>query len=202
MVAHNDSSPRYDAPRGKNDDTPNAIHAAWEPTQDVERKILRDRSRKLAEKPPHKAADEQLLELLVFRLSGELYGLETSYIREVFFLRDYTPLPFTPAWLVGICSIRGRFVSITDIRGILGLQIEGIGEFNKVILIHSQMMGFGIISDEVVGIEKVPESDLQKEFHLPGERAENYIAGVTSSRLIVLDCKKLLTDENLIVGAD
>ncbi|MFW6254070.1 MAG: chemotaxis protein CheW [Chitinivibrionales bacterium] len=201
-MAHSKGSQRYDALREKIKQARKSIHAAWEPSKEESRQLLRERARALAARPPEKPADDKIMELLVFELSGEHYGLETSYIAEVFFLDEYTPLPFTPAWLVGICSLRGRFVSITDIRGILGMPIKGIGEFNKVILLQSQTMEFGILADAVVGIQNLPQRDLQKEFHLPGEHAENYIAGVTPSRLIVLDSKKLLSDEKMIAGTE
>ena len=61
-----------------------------------QRRILRERARLLAREP---LADntEEVLVVVEFVLAHERYGLESTLIREVYPLKEFTPLPGTPA---------------------------------------------------------------------------------------------------------
>jgi len=62
--------------------------------------ILRARARALARPRERTPVAEASLELLEFRLAQECYALETRYVREVYPLKDLTPLPCTPPFVL------------------------------------------------------------------------------------------------------
>ncbi len=60
-------------------------------------------------------------------------------------------------------------------------------------------MEFGILADLVLGVHAIPVKDIQSSLPtLTGVR-HDFLKGVTSERLIILDGYKLLTDKQLIV---
>jgi purine-binding chemotaxis protein CheW len=54
--------------------------------------------------------------LLIFCLGEAQYSLPVHSLRAIRTLGTYTPLPFTPAWMVGVIHLSGQLLSVLDIR--------------------------------------------------------------------------------------
>ncbi len=168
-------------------------------TEEEKLKILRARAKKLAIEVKAKEAGEENLEIVEFMLSGERYGIESLYIREAYPLKEFTPIPCTPAFVLGLINIRGQVLSIVDIGRFFDLPRKGITDLNRVIVLSSGALEFGILADDILGVSMVPVKDIQESLPtLTGIRAE-YLKGVTNDRVTILDTAKILTDKNLIV---
>jgi purine-binding chemotaxis protein CheW len=74
------------------------------PTREERQKILRARAQTLAREPEREEATQGGLEVVEFLLAYETYGVESSYIREVYPLKELTPLPCTPPGEKAPCS--------------------------------------------------------------------------------------------------
>ena len=170
--------------------------------QEKKRSILKARARDLARETVDETIHREVIEIIVFRLSSELYGLETSFIREVFPLKDFTPLPGTPPFVLGIVNVRGQILSVLDIKKFFNLPGNGLGDLNKMIIIHNDRMEFGILSDEILGIKNIILSELQQSLPTLEGIKDDYLKGITGDRLIVLDAEKLLNDKNVIVNEE
>ena len=141
-------------------------------------------------------------DVIEFLLGDERYGLESAWVREVCPLRELTPLPCTPAFVLGILNVRGQIRTVIDIRRFFDLPIKGLTELNKVIFLETEGMEVGILADSIVGVRSVARASLQLSLPtLTGIRAE-YLRGMTSDRLAVLDAARILADEKLIVDEE
>ena len=162
---------------------------------------LRERTRQWACAEQAEAAQDQL-EVLTFSLSNELYAIGSEHVAQVLPLNQYTPLPNTPAYVLGIVNVRGRIVSVLDLRVLFELPIGGLAECSFLLILHSAEMEFGLLIDCVLGIGQIQREALQKDVaNLSGVRA-NYLLGVTCEQCTVLDGACLLGDPNLCVMAD
>lgn len=171
----------------------------WALTEEDKSKIMRERAKKLSARSKTEEAGEEKLEIVEFVLSGEIYGIESVHIREAYPLKNFTPIPCTPAFVLGVINVRGQVLSIVDIGRFFDLPRKGITDLNKVIVLGSGDMEFGILADEVLGVSLIPLKDIQESLPtLTGIRAE-YLKGVTNDRVTVLDAGKILLDKNLIV---
>ena len=170
------------------------------PSPDKKKAILQARAKALAvEPPPPPGAGFEVLE---FILAREHYALEISWIREVYPLREYTPLPGTPAFVVGIIHVRGRIVSVLDLKKFFELQNVGLSDLNKVIVLADGAMEFGILADAVVGVRRILHGDLQPSLPTLTEIRAEYLMGITRQREVVLDGRKLLSDPAIVVAAE
>ena len=161
--------------------------------------ILRERARMLAIEATTEDAGDERIEIVEFMLSGEWYGIESHYIREVYPLKEFTSVPCTPAFVLGVINIRGQVVSIVDIGRFFELPRQGVTELNRVIVLNSGALEFGILADDILGMRRVSMQDVQESLPtLTGIRAE-YLKGVTPDRVTVLDAGKILADKKLIV---
>jgi len=162
------------------------------------KKLLRERAHLLAREPAAEESDERL-EVVVFLLGRERYGIETSLIREVLTLREPTPLPCTPSFVLGIMNLRGEIISVLDLRKIFGFGELEPAELNKVIVLRGAALEFGILADEVIGVRTIPAKGVHPSpTTLTGMRAD-YLKGVVGGRLVLLDAGKMLADRRLVV---
>ena len=140
-----------------------------------------------------------LLDVLRFSLSGELYAVGSEHVAQVLPLNHYTPLPNTPDFVLGIVNVRGRIVSVLDLRVLFELPIGHLSDRSFLLVLQSPEMEFGLLIDRVLGGAQISrDALLAAPANLVGVRA-NYLLGVTAEQCTVLDGARLLSDPNLRV---
>jgi purine-binding chemotaxis protein CheW len=161
--------------------------------------VLKARARVLAEPAHSDDSEGERIDILEFLLSGETYAIETSFIAETFPLVDFTPLFCTPPFVMGIINVRGRIVSIVDMRKFFDLPVVGLSNLNRVIVVRDGKMEFAVLADSIVGMRSLPRRDLQASLPTLTGIREEFLTGVTADRLALLDMGKILADRRLIV---
>jgi purine-binding chemotaxis protein CheW len=170
------------------------------PSPEQQQKILHARARLLAVGGKAEAAPAHLLvEVVEFVLGPEHYGIESCHIREIHPLSEFTALPCTPAFVLGLVNVRGQILSIIDIKKLFVLPDKGLTDLNMVIVVHANEMEVGILADAIVGVRAITAEELQPALPtLTGIRAE-YLKGITKDPMVVLDVEKILSDEKILV---
>ncbi|MBI5570210.1 MAG: chemotaxis protein CheW [Desulfomonile tiedjei] len=161
--------------------------------------ILRERARKLAQRPDQEAADEETLEVIEFMLAHEKYAIEVQYIREVYPVKDLTPVPCTPSYILGIINVRGQVISVTDLKEFFDLPKKEISDLFRVLIVNNHGMEFGVLADTVLGESRVPVSQVQSDLPALKGIREEFVKGVTKDRLIVINAERLLSEEAIVV---
>jgi len=120
---------------------------------------------------------EQMRQIVVFRLSREWYGVEITKVKEVIKVGKITYLPSSPDYIAGIVNLRGKILSVTDLKTLLGLPHEDPTDKSRIIAVESGMLETGFLVDEVVESIEVPVSKVEPALlTLPAEQAD-YIEG-------------------------
>jgi purine-binding chemotaxis protein CheW len=160
--------------------------------------VLRERAIALARPPPTPSTDT-MLEVLEFRLATERYALASRYVENVHPLRDLTPLPCTPAFILGVVNIHGRILPVVDLKKFFGLPEQGLTDLHRVILVRGNDLEFGLLADVIVSVRRIAAESLQPSLPtLTGIRAD-YLKGIGPDRLVVLDLQRILADPRIIV---
>jgi len=176
-----------------------ASEQAATPGADETKRILRERALALAAEPGRTQTPDQSIEVVEFLLAHERYAVETSHVREVYPLENLTPLPGTPVFVLGIVNLRGEIVSVIDLRKFFDLPQTGLPDLNKVIVLESGSMVFGILADVILGVRRFPLAEIQSSLPTLTGIREKYLKGITTERTVVLDAGKLLADEEIVV---
>lgn len=176
------------------------IERIWEPTAEETKRVLEERARSLAREPARAELDDEWIEAVEFTLAHEQYAVASEHVRDVYPLEELTPLPCTPSFVLGIVNLRGEILSVIDIKKFFDLPERGLTDLNKVIVLESEDMAFGILADAINGVRHIRRSGIQPPLPTLTGIREDYLQGVTAERVVVLDAGKLLADEKLIVN--
>ena len=177
-----------------------AMQQRLSPGIEERRTILRARARFLAQERKGEKELPQSLEVVEFLLASEHYGIELTYIREIHALTEFTPLPGTPAFVLGLTNVRGQILSVIDIKKLFDLPEKGLTDLNKIIVVRTHQMELGILADAVLGVRAIARNEFRTSLPtLTGIRAE-YLKGITKDPLVVLDVATILSDERIVVN--
>ena len=119
-------------------------------------------------------------------------------MREVYPLKNLTPLPCTPPFVRGIVNVRGRIMPVLDIKKFFDLP-EGLTDLHRVILVGGDDLELGLLADVIVGMRPVPMDSLQAALPTLTDIRGEYLKGVTAERLVVLDLDRILADPKIFV---
>ena len=171
------------------------------PPEEV-RRILRERAQALARPLQETLAPTKALDLLLFSLTGERYAIETAYVLEVFPLRELTPVPCTPSFVLGAVNYRGLILPVLDLRRLFELAVPGGSQGIQVVAVEAGGMTFGILAEAVVGTIGVAAHEVgPPPLTLSGDR-ETFIQGVTEEMAAVLDLPALARDPRMAVNEE
>ncbi len=162
----------------------------------------------LAQEPPAESTG-QTVDLLVFRLGKERYGINVLNVKEIYPLEQLTPVPRAPNFVAGVFSARGRILSAIDLHAFLGMPPREYKEDAKVIVVtntnpSSDMtdMELGILANEIEDVITIFKEDIILSLLTRSGTATDYIEGVTRDLLEVLDLNILLENKRLIVNEE
>jgi purine-binding chemotaxis protein CheW len=93
----------------------------------------------------------------VFTLGGDGFAIEVRCAREVVVVDDVTIVPRGPSYLVGVANLRGRVLSIVDIRALLGLAPRPVGRGTRVLVVQAGSSQVGVAVDAVLGLTSFDE---------------------------------------------
>lgn len=172
-----------------------------QPVSDAERRaILRKRAVSLAGPADSQAGSGPHLQVVEFVVGQETYALEPSAVGEVCSLRELTPIPDAPPFVLGVINVRGWIVSLLDLRALLDLPRADLGELHTVIILRSETMEFGLLVDAILGVRSIPLAELQPSLPTLRGIREGWLRGVTHGGTVVLDGAAMLSDGSLVIG--
>jgi Chemotaxis signal transduction protein len=147
------------------------------------------------------ATANEELQLVIFRLAKEEYGLPITKVQEINRLVPITKLPQTPAFMEGVINLRGRIIPVIDLRKRFQLATVEQSDDNRIIIVEVNGQTVGVIVDAVTEVVRLPGASVEPPpptFILDAQ----YIHGVGKLEerlLILLDIDKILTSQEEII---
>jgi len=130
----------------------------WERAKVIEEKtgVIEERDDETDDLYEKEEKREETLQLVVFRLDREWYGVDIRKVKEIIKLNRVTYLPSSPEHIAGIVNLRGNILSVTDLKVLLNLSRELPGEKARIIAVEFGILETGLLADEVVGSIELP----------------------------------------------
>ena len=143
---------------------------------------------------------------LTFMLSGEEYGVDILTVQELRGWEATTPIPNTPAFVLGVINLRGVVVPIVDLRLRFGLEQMEFGPTTVVIIVKVEANGkervLGIVVDAVSEVYDINKEDMQPPPDMEGSISIDFVTGratMDDKMVILLDINKLV-NEGILSG--
>lgn len=152
------------------------------------------------------AAPEAVVQLIVFQLGDEDYGIRIEQVKEVTITPEVVRMPKTPLFIKGIANLRGDIIAIVDLEERFQLRPLGrpVPEFSYTLAVEAPDYILGLMVREVPRPLTVPVSLIEPapEFVQDSGQREKYLEGIAKlpdgGVIIVLDMLKLLTPTEIM----
>lgn len=129
---------------------------------------------------------------VTFRLGAERYAVNTAWVRGVQSICKITRVPGAPDYYPGVVNMRGRIITVFDLRRFFNLEISGDLP-QELVQIEIGDLNLGMLADHIEGVEQIPDDEIEPIDIL-------FARGITTDRLVILDLEKMAKDTRLIVN--
>ncbi len=147
-------------------------------------------------------AQTHTMQIVVFKLGQEEYGLHIDQIKEVVITPTITRMPQTPAFVKGVANIRGNVIAILDLEEKFGLtrsQEASSNGNNFTLVIESEDYKMGILVREVPNTLSISSTNVEDSVFTGDSQSEqSYITGIVKleKRLIIMiDIFKVINEK-------
>lgn len=151
--------------------------------------------------PPQAARPDE--ELFVFRLGETALAVRSRFVREVARLSPMTPLPRTPAFLLGVVGNRGQVMPVIDLLRFLQLGESKPVPGGRLFVGEADGLTVAFLADEVIGLRRIFVADKLSPPAGGGPSSE-FLDGVVQHKelgtLSLLDLSRVLKAARAAVG--
>jgi purine-binding chemotaxis protein CheW len=135
------------------------------------------------------------LHIVGFRVGRETFGVPISLVHEIVRVPEITAVPDSPGYVEGVINLRGKIVSVVDLRKRFGEKEITANKKNRILVAEVSGKMVGLIVDAASEVIKIPDSEIDLPPSVFEEGELNYVTGVgkVKGRLIILvDLSKIL----------
>ena len=144
---------------------------------------------------------QEEIQLVVFKIGNQEYGLYITELREIVKPLPITPIPRAPECIEGVVNLRGTVLAIIDLAKRLDLGRASHSEKTRIIIVEIGEHTVGMIVDEVIEVLRIPQSNIvSTQEIIETNLSHKYITGVgkLEDRLIILiNLNEILTVEEI-----
>lgn len=126
---------------------------------------------------PVRAKEEDLLQVVGFNVGDEEFAVSILNIQEIIKPIDYTRVPGTPSYVLGVFNLRGNVLPLISLRVKFGLSASRYTEDTRFIVIKNGAFTLGFVIDKLTQAFILKESDIDHTLDMAAE-AEGLIYGI------------------------
>jgi len=130
-----------------------------------------------------------------FRVGRETYGVPITSLHEIVRVPEITAVPDAPDYLEGVINLRGKIVSVVDLRKRFGQPSAGLDRRSRILVVEHRGRLAGLIVDSASEVLKIPESEIEAAPAMMREGGLDCVTGLGKYKgrlIILLDISKVL----------
>ncbi|HJT52233.1 MAG TPA: chemotaxis protein CheW [Candidatus Acidoferrales bacterium] len=135
------------------------------------------------------------LHVVGFRIGAETFAVPIALVHEIVRVPEITSVPDSPDYVEGVINLRGKIVSVIDLRKRFGEKEIVRNKKNRILVTDVEGKPVGLIVDAASEVLKLPETEVEPPPPVFDEKDVNYVTGLGKlhGRLIILiDLTKVL----------
>lgn len=135
------------------------------------------------------------LHIVGFQVGRETYGVPITSLHEIVRVPEITAVPDAPEFMEGVINLRGKIVSVIDLRKRFGIvEVSGSRRSRILVVEHLGRLS-GLIVDSASEVLKIPAADVEPPPAVMQETGLTCVTGLGKYKgrlIMLLDMNKLL----------
>ena len=139
--------------------------------------------------------EEQLVTMIV---DNQLFGVPILQVQDIVEASKITPVPLAPSAIAGVLNLRGRIVTVIDLRKILGNNEEVPWESQMGVTVEHRGDLYTLLVDAIGDVRTLSKRDFDTAPSTMDEKVRQLCSGIFRLRgnlLVVLDVARILMPE-------
>jgi len=135
------------------------------------------------------------LQLVGFRIGKETFGVPIHLVHEIVRVPEITAVPDAPEYVEGVINLRGKIISIIDLRKRFGERTIEKTRKNRILVAEIESRMVGLIVDTASEVLRVSQDEIEAPPEAFSESEVKYVTGVgkLNGRLVILiDLTKIM----------
>lgn len=142
---------------------------------------------------------EELLQLVVFQLGEEEFGLDIMQVQEIIRIPEITRIPHSPDYVKGVINLRGKIITVINLDTRFGMEQKVHDDNSRIIVAEVDENVVGMVVDSVSEVLRLPLSTVEPVPEIISTKINaNYLKGVgklEDRMLILLDITKVVMED-------
>jgi purine-binding chemotaxis protein CheW len=140
-------------------------------------------------------SDSKVDEYVTVVIGGQLFGLPISRVQDVFMPERLTRVPLSSTEIAGVLNLRGRIVTVIDMRARLGLPKADGGKPPMAVGVDLRGESYGLLIDHIGEVLRLQENNCEENPVNLDPRMAKFAGGVhrlEGQLMVVLDVDRVL----------
>jgi len=142
--------------------------------------------------------DVDEIQLVVFELADESYGVEISRVQDINRMQEITEIPHAPESVVGVINLRGRVIPVVDLRTRFGMPGAEHTKSTRIVVVQMGEEPIGMIVDAVSQVLRIPTKIIEPPSPVLSGVDSRYLLGIAKLEdelVILLDLDYVLSKD-------
>jgi purine-binding chemotaxis protein CheW len=133
-------------------------------------------------------AAQQEMQLVVFDLANEAYGVDIAGVQGIIRMQAITTVPKTPDFVEGVINLRGKVIPVVDLRKRFGMIATEETKDSRIVVVYIGGQEVGMVVDAVTEVLRIPADSIEPPSSVVTTGDADYIMGIAKldDRLIIL----------------
>lgn len=136
------------------------------------------------------------IQLVIFRLSGENYGVDVHQVTSIIPMQEISVVPGVSSFIEGVINLRGDVVPVVDLCTRFELPVlEGLKRV--IVIVEVNELFVGLVVDKVLEVTKILETTIDPPSPLLTNVDTSYLRGIGNIDedhiLILLDLNRIFS---------
>ena len=139
--------------------------------------------------------EEQLVTMIVDK---QLFGIPILQVQDIVEASKITPVPLAPSAIAGVLNLRGRIVTVIDLRKLLGNNEEVPWDSQMGVTVEYKGDLYTLLVDAIGDVRTLPKRDFDSAPSTMEDKVRRICSGIFRLRgnlLVVLDVSRILLPE-------
>lgn len=152
--------------------------------------ILKERAQRIAKPIMEEKDVSHSTSMIKFKINEDVYAIDTSFVQEVYPLKELTHLPFSAPPVLGLINVRRKIFSVIDLQ--ILFQLPNPTKGNLVLILKGNGNEFGILTSTIFGLMNLLPEDSKPPLATFTELQKEVIKAMTPEGVAIINGENLL----------